>query len=69
MGRMKKLPELEKWINQLHFYVFEVRGEIVSSYVIINSKNPEKAKQKLELKYLDKTIHYVGLISDSIIEV
>lgn len=69
MPRLKKLPELEKWINQLKFYVFEVKGEIASIHVIINSKNAEYAKNRLSKKYVDKEIIYVGIISDSIIEI
>lgn len=66
---MKKLPELEKWINQLKFYVFEVKGEIMSTHVLINSKDVEKARDKLKRKYVDKEIIFVGIISDSIIEI
>lgn len=69
MPRLKKLPELEKWVNQLKFYVFEVRGEVISQYVIINSKSAEIAKNKLEVKYIDYRIFYIGQISEAIIEV
>ena len=69
MPRLKKLPELEKWVNQLKFYIFEVRGSVLSQYVIINSKSPEIAKKKLEVKYIDYSVFFIGQISETIIEV
>ncbi len=68
MPRLKKMPELEKWIKEMNFYCLEIKGQVASRFVIITSSSPELAKKNVERKFIDYKVTYIGKISESIIE-